>query len=295
LIAPVDAEAKSMFKWPNQFSWSYTGEMADSIKERVKNAGGSVTGDLRCSLAWFNYDDLDLHMTEPADSYEISFMNRGRQSPSYGMLDVDMNAGMGSTRNAVENISYVDRTRMKEGIYKLQVHNYSKRESVDVGFDMEIEFDGVVNTISYGKAVANRDVLTVAEIKFSRKGGFEIVKSLPSSQTVKEVWGIPTQSFHRVNVMMLSPNHWDDKAVGNKHFFFMLDGCLNDGKARGFFNEFLSGELDAHRKVLEIVGSKMKTDESQNQLSGIGFSSTQRNSVLCRVGGSFSRVVKVLF
>jgi hypothetical protein len=95
--------------------------------------------------------------------------------------------------------------------------------------------------------------------------------------------------------MMMSPNFWDDKTVGNKHYFFMLDGCLNDGKARGFFNEFFKEELTPHRKVLEMVGSKMRTDESDRQLSGLGFSSTQRNSVLCRVKGSFNRVVKITF
>ena len=75
----------------------------------------------------------------------------------------------------------------------------------------------------------------------------------------------------------------------------MLDGCLNDGKARGFFNEFLVDELTQHRKVIEMVGSKMKTDHSERQLSGLGFSSTQRNSLLCRVKGSFSRVIKIIF
>ena len=50
-----------------------------------------------------------------------------------------------------------------------------------------------------------------------------------------------------------------------------------------------------HRKVIEMVGSKMKTDHSERQLSGLGFSSTQRNSLLCRVKGSFSRVIKIIF
>jgi len=94
---------------------------------------------------------------------------------------------------------------------------------------------------------------------------------------------------------MLSPNYWDDRTVGNKHFFFMLDGCSNEDKARGFFNEFLTDELTPHRKVFEMVGSKMKTEESENQLSGIGFSSTQRNYILCRVKGAFSRTVKITF
>jgi hypothetical protein len=109
------------------------------------------------------------------------------------------------------------------------------------------------------------------------------------------VWGLQTQTFHKVRAAMLSPNCWDGREVGNKHYFFMLDRCQNEETARGFFNEFLSDELSPHRKVLSIVGSKMRTDETDRQLSGIGFSSTQRNSLLCRVGGAFTRVVKVLF
>ena len=293
LIAPADITSKSMFKWNNNFSWSYAGEMADSIKERVKSAGGRVDGDLRCSLSWFNYDDLDLHMVEP-DGTHIHFGNKWSNSTG-GNLDVDMNAGAGKTRSAVENICYADKKRMREGIYRLSVHNYCKRESSDVGFEVEVEFDGVVHSFSYAGAVKNLENIVVAEIQYTHKDGFKIIKSLPSTQAVKNVWNIPTQTFHKVSLVLLSPNHWDDKTVGNKHFFFMLDGCLNDGKARGFFNEFLSSELDAHRKVFEVVGSKMKTEESENQLSGLGFSSTQRNSVLCKVNGSFSRTIKILF
>jgi hypothetical protein len=92
--------------------------------------------------------------------------------------------------------------------------------------------------------------------------------------------------------MLLSPNHWGERGTGNKHYFFMLDGCVNDGQARGFFNEFLRPELDKHRKVIEIVGSKMKTAETANQLSGLGFSDTKRAEVLVRVKGNFSRVLK---
>lgn len=94
---------------------------------------------------------------------------------------------------------------------------------------------------------------------------------------------------------MLSPNYWDERAVGNQHYFFMLENCLNEGKARGFFNEFLRPDLDAHRKVIEMVGAKMKTDESNDQLSGVGFSSTQRNSIMCRVTGAFTRIINITF
>ena len=66
LIAPQNPDSKNIFKWNNNFSWAYNGEVADSIKERVKRAGGNVDGVLRCSLSWFNTDDLDIHVKEPS-------------------------------------------------------------------------------------------------------------------------------------------------------------------------------------------------------------------------------------
>ena len=297
LVAPVDPTAKPLFKWDNGFTWSYNGDLADSIKERVKQAGGNVTGDLCCRLAWFNYDDLDFHMLEPG-GYEIYFMNRSNTSPCGGRLDVDMNAGTGTTREPVENIFYGDRSRMKEGVYTLVVHNYRQREMTNVGFEVELDYMGTVHHFAYTQAVKDQARITVAKFRYSRKDGIEFIEAMPSTvgaQAGREVWGISTQTFRKVNVMMLSPNHWDDLNVGNKHYFFMLDGCVNDDQARGFFNEFLKEELNPHRKVIEMVGSKMKTETSNQQLSGLGFSSTQRGSVLCRVKGSFSRIINIVF
>ena len=296
LIAPVDPTAKQLFKWNNGFSWSYNGEFADSIKQRVKAAGGNVTGDLCCRLAWYNFDDLDFHMIEP-DGYEIYFGNRRRNSPSYGQLDVDMNGCDGkNSREPVENIVYANKDRMKEGVYRLMVNQYSQRESIDVGFEVEMDFMGTV--YHFTQSTAARGKTLVVEFRFSKKNGIEFIKSMNSSKSVapgRDAWGITTNSFQKVNVMMMSPNFWDDLSVGNKHYFFMLENCKNEDKARGFFNEFLKSELDAHRKVIEVVGSKMRTDESDQQLSGLGFSSTQRNSVLCKVKGSFSRIIKIVF
>jgi hypothetical protein len=294
LIAPNDPSAGKLFKWDNGFSWSYNGEVADSIKERVKKAGGNVSGDLCCRLAWFNYDDLDLHMIEP-NGYEIYFGNRSSTSPAGGRLDVDMNAGSGVTREAVENIFYNSRNTMKEGVYKLQVHNWARREKIDVGFEVEIDMGGEVIDIAYPKEIANDAKITVAEIEYTRANGFKLLNSLPHSAVRRQTWGLTTQEFHPVNVVMLSPNYWDDHGVGNKHYFFMLDGAANDGLARGFYNEFLSEELTKHRKVLEMVGSKLALAPAAAQLSGLGFSSTQPASLLCRVKGNFTRVVKIVF
>ena len=293
LVAPVDPTAKPLFKWPNGFSWSYVGDLADSIKERVKQAGGSVTGDFRASLAWFNYDDLDLHLSGP-NRLHVFYGSR-LDLGSGCNLDVDMNAGSGKTRSAVENITFPSRSKMREGEYTLFVNQFSQRETQDIGFEVEIEFDGIVHSFSWANPIKTGNNVAVCKFQYSHKTGLTILESLPSKQTSKTVWGLPTQTFQKVRVVMLSPNHWDERESGNRHFFFMLEGCLNDGTARGFFNEFLSESLTPHRKVLEMVGAKMKTDASDTQLSGIGFSSTRRDHLLCRVAGSFSRVVKVLF
>lgn len=294
LIAPDDPTAGEMFKWDNRFSWSYNGEMADSIKERVKAAGGSVTGDLCCRLAWEYTDDLDFHMLEPAKSGHIFYMNRRQKSPSGGILDLDANGADGQRADPAENIFYADRRTMKDGMYELRVHNYNRR-SDGAGFEVEIEFDGQVHRIAYEKVLRTNTFVDVAKIKYSRSGGLEIIESLPSSQTSREVWALKTQTFHPVNVLMYSPNYWDERTVGNKHYFFMIYGCRNDGTARGFFNEFLKTDLDKHRKVLEMVGGKVKVECSDQQLSGLGFSSTVRNSVVCRVKGSFTRMLKITF
>lgn len=293
LIAPVHADAPKLFKWDNGFSWSYTGDVTDSIKERVKNAGGTVTGDLRCSLSWSNYDDLDLHLLEP-DGYEIFFRNKRIPSPSYGMLDVDMNAWSGTTRTPVENIYYAKRTTMKPGVYWLGVHQYYKRESTNVGFTVEVEFDGQIHTLVHPGAVSQNGKVEVAQIHYTPAQGFTLKPLLPLSTASKMVWGIPTQQFRKVTMVMRSPNYWDRQAIGNQHLFFMLEGCRHEGTVRGIYNEFLRSELDPHRKVMELVGSKVRTEESDQQLSGLGFSTTQRHHVVCRVTGSFTRQMKVI-
>lgn len=291
LVAPVYADAPNMLKWDNNFSWSYNGEVTDSIKERVKTAGGNVDGFLRISLAWNNGDDLDLHMRTPNGNH----MYYGSRRHAGAYLDLDMN-GMDKydDQNPVENIIFANEATAQEGIYKVWVNQFSRRSAERVGFTVQLDHKGEQYDFNHPREHRNGDV-DVVTFRYSRKGGIEIIESMPHTKQSKEVWGVTTEQFQKVSVVMNSPNHWDGQATGNKHYFFMLDGAVQPGTTRGFYNEYLRGELNDHRKVFEHLGGKMKVPASADQLSGLGFSDTQRNELTVKVTGAFTRTLKVIF
>ncbi len=292
LVAPADPTAGQLFRWSNGFSWAYNGDVADGIKERVKKAGGNVTGDLCCRLAWHNHDDLDLHLRTPRSHIHFGMK---REFSTGGQLDVDMNAGAGTTREPVENIFYPDWRNMPNGEYELAVHQYAARERDNVGFEVEIDFLGDVRTFSYPNAIPTGRLVPVADFTINN-GKIEWGESLPATRLSRDVWGLSTGEFHKVKLMMLSPNHWEgEQPTGNKHYFFILDGAENPQPVRGFFNEFLDSRLNEHRKVFEALGAKMKTNAGTDQLSGLGFSSTKNDSVTVKVSGSFNRQLKITF
>ena len=295
LVAPQNKEAPSMLKWGNNFGWAYNGDISDSMKQHVKAAGGDVTGVLRFSIQWNdnadNHNDFDAHCIEPGGN-RIYFGSR-TNTVTTGKLDVDIQCP--NREVAVENITWTDINKMKEGTYVFSVHNYAHRGGTS-GFTAEIEYNGQIYSYSYPKELKNHENVVVAEIKFSRKDGITFVKSLSSSMSSKEVWGVKTNQFVPVSMFMFSPNFWDGQVgIGNKHYFFILNGCKNDGLPRGFFNEFLKESLTTHRKVFEALGSRMRVEPSDNQLSGLGFSSTQRNSIIAKIDGNFNRTIKINF
>lgn len=292
LITSQNREAPTLFKWGNNFSWSYTGAIADSIKEMVKQAGGNVVGELRCSLSWFNYDDLDIHVIEPSGN--IIYYSSKVSHKSGGKLDVDMNAGGGQTRTPVENIIWTDKGRMQEGTYKVAVHNFCQRETKDSGFVVQVECRGEVFDFEYKTNPKNQELQAIVEFDYSKEAGIKFKGETKSNVVSKDKWNLKTNRFHKVTKLLLSPNHWD-QAIGNKHYMFMLEGCRSDEAPRPFFNEFLKPELEPHRKVFEILGAKVKIEDTDNQLSGIGFSDTKRNHLIAKVTGNFTRTVKINF
>lgn len=269
LTAPQYPESPPLFKWDNGFGWSYDGNVTDSVKERVKKAGGNIHADLRVSLSWYNTDDLDLHCLTPSKEH-IYYGNKKN------ILDVDMNVH-NPVKNAVENLAFI---KPANGKYVIRVVNYRKRESIDIGFDLEIECGGHIYTFSHTSVAPssiecleiNMNSGKITEILIMNDGIKEGMKN-------SEKWGVKTNSFVDVSTVVLSPNHWD-KPIGNKHWFFILDGCINPSETRGMYNEFLRPELDKHRKVFEVLGERTKCKVSNEQLSGIGFSSTRNDRAI---------------
>jgi hypothetical protein len=299
LTGPTDPEAANLFSWDNSYGWSYTGGVADSIKERVKTAGGKVDGWMRASLGWHNHDDLDLHLTGKGQHV---FFGAKYSDALKARLDVDMQAGGGTTRTPVENID-IER-QLPAGKYILKVHNYNARDSSDKGFDLEVEVNGTTATFASNTSPRG-DASELLTFTVDKNGEVTFAANAKLSSTVGggEKWGLKTGQWHTVGAVTLSPNYWT-RPTTNQHLFFLLKGCrvTADEKVRPFYNEFLCGALTPHRKVTEMLASKIEVCPADGEeLSGVGFSMTRHSTddkpphVYVEVEGAFKRVVKVVF
>jgi hypothetical protein len=294
-------DSKPIFKWSNNYSWTFNGNLAgkSQIKEAVKTAGGRVDGVLRFSMIWNDSDgkdnsDLDAWCQQP-DKERIGYStgyrsDRGNHFTSCsGQLDLDNT--MPSGKLAIENIYFADLKRMKDGVYFFWVNQYSSRNSQ--GFKAEIEFNGEMYSYEYNKPVSGN--IKVAEVTL-KNGQFSINHLTPESAvSSKEIYGLESNQFHKVNLMCLSPNHWNGESIGNKHYFFMLEGCKSPTSIRSFHNENLLPELAQHRKVLEVLGATNMIEPSEKQLSGLGFNATVRDELIVRLQGTHKRVIKIKF
>lgn len=293
-------ESKPIFKWTNNYSWTFNGNLAgkSQIKEAVKTAGGRVDGILRFSMIWNEItgqdnSDLDAWCEQPNKErigYSTGFRkDRGNAFSSMkGQLDLD-NTNPGG-KMAIENIYFVDAKYMKEGVYKFWVNQFSARNSQ--GFKAEIEFNGEIYSYEYNRPVFGN--VMVAEVTFS-KGEFDIKHLLPETHLSKELYGLQTEQFHKVNLVCLSPNHWTGNNVGNKHYFFMLDNCKCKTSIRSFHAENLIPELAQHRKVLEVLGNTTMVEPTGKQLSGLGFNATVKDELIVKLQGSFKRTIRIKF
>lgn len=302
MIAPCNKEAKTMFKWNNGLSWAYTGNITDSdMKQNVKAAGGNVDGVLRFSIQWNesgkDNSDLDAHCIEPTGN-EIYFGNcrKPKMSKLGGQLDIDItqpNSQMPG-KASVENITWLDKSRMKPGVYKFFVNQYAARGSK--GFKAEVEFDGEIYSFEYNRPVSGN--VQVAEVTMDNNGNFTIKEKLSGSSTIssRNIWGVNTNQFVPVSVISYSPNYFDEQdGIGHRHLFFFLKNCVNTEEPNGYYNEFLKNELLEHKRVFEALGAKCHVEDTEDQLSGIGFSMTKRAELIVKVKGATERIMKVKF
>lgn len=302
LTTANDPESKKIFKWDNNYSWTFNGNLAgkSQIKQAVKAVGGKIDGVLRFSIIW-NEDgkdvlDFDAHAKEPNGTeiyYSTDYRkDRGNKRTSMsGQLDVDM---INPSHLGVENIVWDNAAKMKNGVYKMWIKNFNGGNNR--GFKAEIEFNGETYNYEYNTPVigSGKDV-HVAEVTL-KDGEFSIKHLIPESAvSSKEIYGLETNSFHKVNLLCLSPNHWGENKVGNKHYLFMLDNCKTPTAIRSFHNENLIPELAAHRKVIEVLGSKNMIEPTDKQLSGLGFNATVRDEVIVKLTGTHKRTLKIKF
>jgi hypothetical protein len=281
LVSPKHKDSKNMLKWSNNFTWSYNGSFSDSVAERVKKKGGNIGGDVRISLSWFNKDDLDLSLETPSGKV-VAFYQR---SSGGFQLDVDENAGGKLTDTPVENIFANALSDISQGTYKVIVKNFRKRTSENTGFGLDFVVKGgeTIN-LSCNKSPKDGEDYKCFSFKYSKEKGIEVLSVNPNMQMSsqsQEVWGLTTNKLQEVSSLMFSPNHWDENEVGNRHVFFMLEGCKNPDAVRGFYNEYLTSELHEDRKVFEVLASKMVTKPTnKEQLSGLGISTTKKGETI---------------
>lgn len=305
LTTSVNKDSKRIFKWDNNYSWTYKGNLAGKsmLKQAVKDAGGNVEGVIRCSLAWnhssTDASDLDLWCKEP-ENVRIGFDTPFRKdksngkSPSKGQLDLDIiNPGK---KVAIENIYFKEIESLREGKYKFWVNQYAANNSQ--GFQAEIEVDGNIYKYEFNKPVPQSAKMTIAEVTY-KNGVFSIKHILPCvGESSKTFYSLDTNQFHKVNLISLSPNHWKNNNYGNKHYFFMLDDCKIDESIRSFHNENLINDLRLHRKVLEVLGNQTLIEQDSDKgLSGLGFNATVRDELILKLEShkTFNKLIKVKF
>lgn len=288
-------DSGKLFKWDNPFAWVYDGGIADSsMRKAVVERGGRVDGVFRFTHSW-NHDGarngslMDLHVFMPGsnineDNHSNEMYgnnnrigwNLRKNHQSGGVQDVDYVDVAPAGYIPVENITFPTLAKMPQGKYICKIHNWKHRQPTEGGFKAEIECGGNIYHYEYRQPLRNHEWVTVAVVTL-KDGVFTVNSKIPETVNQTEAWGIKSNTTIPVEAIMLSPNYWGDNGIGNKHHLFILKGCKNPNSVRGFFNEFLRGDLDKHRKVFEVLAQKMSCDFNEEQLSGVGFSSTKND------------------
>lgn len=279
LVTAADPTVPNILQWANGASWYYHGGVDAEIRRRVESAGGRYeNNEIRCSLMWNNYTDLDLHCVTP-DGYHIYYASK--KDLRGGWLDVDANGGSPQTQTPVENIRWATAPL---GNYCFYIHNYNERGSGQTPYKAEIEIAGKIFAF---EGVIGRTGSEITLATFIYRRG--VVPAILGNSTVTNgtAWNLEMNQFYPVTGIVKSPNLWGDNPVthAGDHTFFLIDGCKDteQGKGRGFFNEMLKPELREIRKTLEAYTANTPIAENGNPACGLGFSKDGEWNVTLRV------------
>lgn len=304
LSAPQEKGFAQLFSWDNDFAWSYRGGLTDSVlRQQVAARGGRVDGALRFSHMWNhearNSSLMDLHVFLPGCSERFANngsnedypsgrrvgWNRRKDALSGGVQDVYYTAEAPPDYVPVENITFPDLSRLPEGKYIFRIHNWRFRDPTHGGFRAEIEAGGELFVYDHPEPLRDKEWVTLA-VATLKNGGFTFGHRHPVGSAPKTIWGLTTGQFARVKTILHSPNFWNGQTKGNKHTFFVMEGCAADEPMRGIYNEFLHPRLNEHRKVFELISAKTQCQPIEGHLAGLGFSSTKRDTFVVRMRSS---------
>ena len=282
-------DSKRIFKWDNNYSWTFKGNLSSTslIKQNVNKFGGKTEGALRFSIMW-NEDgrsicDLDAHCY--IHNFSGGNLNHIYYGDKQNCLDVDM---INPREVGVENIIFNTNYNLNSKKYIFKIVNFNGGRNS--GFKAEIEFNNQLFSYELNKELTGD--IHIATVEVGADGKMSIYHNLPATNVSKGLFGLNTLEFHKVKLICLSPNYWDDNAIGNKHYMFMLENCINPEKIKGFHVDNLKSELAAHRKVLEVVGNTTMIEPSDAaQLSGLGFNSTIPDNVIVKINSN--KVLKI--
>lgn len=127
LIRPAQPQGAGGAIAASEGGGNAAGSGAETLR-RLEQAGAQ-TGDVQVSIAWNNYNDIDLWVVFEGRQgrFVINWMNR--VGPNNGMLDVDQNV-QPMTNKAVENIFW-PRGFAHEGRYTVYVQHYWQWDRAD--------------------------------------------------------------------------------------------------------------------------------------------------------------------
>jgi hypothetical protein len=138
------------------------------ITERVRRAGGKI-GKVTVSLAWQNYNDLDLHVVT-ASGEKIFYGNR--RSLCGGQLDIDQNVTP-TTTSPIENIFWSAESPPR-GPFKIYVHHYRNHglpECRDpTPFVVRVQIDDNIQVFNGSVSFVGQPLAFVAEIPIPSAG-----------------------------------------------------------------------------------------------------------------------------